>query len=309
MCAPIRARARHKSGTVVSRRIDVVIRHMYGEGRCRRPLPLFPILACLPVASGGKHVAGEADACELARLFQHFGTDKLPVHHYQRAYCPLLEPYRRTAKTVVELGFWKGAGCASFAAYFRNATIYGVDNGLYYSLDVVQDGDELVPAHKGKPLQLGPRRKHVHLFRAEMKQLETKFDKVKELGRSGVGLPAQNIDVLIDDADHFKSTQIANFRLWFPRVRTGGIYIIEDIFMTPTAWPGWNTEGNRVPSSNDLAGPCKPDCFYPQRPSEHPFLSTQPPEMRAALQNRSWFFTITGTHPGGGLDMMMVIIK
>ena len=79
--------------------------------------------------------------------------------------------------------------------------------------------------------------------------------------------------------------------------------------MTPTAWPGWNTTDNRVPSTNNLKGPCNPNCFYPQRPAEHPFLSDQPPEMRDALQNRSWFFTITGTHPGGGLDMMMIIVK
>ena len=29
----------------------------------------------------------ETEACELARLFERFGTDKLPMHHYQRAYC------------------------------------------------------------------------------------------------------------------------------------------------------------------------------------------------------------------------------
>ena len=31
--------------------------------------------------------------------------------------------------------------------------------------------------------------------------------------------------------------------------------------------------------------------------------------MRQALKGRDQFFTITGTHPGGGLDMMMFIVK
>lgn len=65
----------------------------------------------------------ETEACELARLFERFGTDKLPVHHYQRAYCPILEPYRLSARIVVELGFFKGNGCAAFATYFQNAAM------------------------------------------------------------------------------------------------------------------------------------------------------------------------------------------
>lgn len=253
----------------------------------------------------------ETEACELARLFERFGTDKLPMHHYQRAYCPILEPFRLSARIVVELGFFRGSGCAAFATYFQNAAVYGIDNAERYSVTAVPspDGNGTVPGHRGVPLNLGPRQQHVHLFKTHMKDLESRFEELRELGRSGVGLPTKDIDVLIDDADHFKSTQINNFQLWFPRLRDGGIYIIEDIFMTPVPWPGWNAPDNLVPSTNDKNGPCKPHCYYPQRPAEHWLLSQQPPEMRRALENRSWFITITGTHAGGGLDMMMVIVK
>ena len=253
----------------------------------------------------------ETEACELARLFERFGTDKLPMHHYQRAYCPILEPFRLSARIVVELGFFRGSGCAAFATYFQNAAVYGIDNAERYSVTAVPspDGNGTVPGHRGVPLNLGPRQQHVHLFKTHMKDLESRFEELRELGRSGVGLPTKDIDVLIDDADHFKSTQINNFQLWFPRLRDGGIYIIEDLFMTPVPWPGWNAPDNLVPSTNDKNGPCKPHCYYPQRPAEHWLLSQQPPEMRRALENRSWFITITGTHAGGGLDMMMVIVK
>lgn len=175
----------------------------------------------LAFIAGAHGAAAEADACDLGHLFQKYGTDKLPVHHYQRAYCPLLEPYRERARIVVELGFLRGQGCAAFAEYFKNASVFGVDNGEYFSLEEVPEPDsgEMVPGHHGKPLKLGPRRKHVHLFKAQMQHLETKFHALRELGRGGrAGLPTHDIDVLIDDADHFKSTQIANFRMWFPRL-------------------------------------------------------------------------------------------
>jgi hypothetical protein len=41
---------------------------------------------------------------------------------------------------------------------------------------------------------------------------------------------------VIDDADHYRSTQTANFRFWWPRLRDGGIYVIEDIFVPPLPW-------------------------------------------------------------------------
>ena len=60
------------------------------------------------------------------------------------------------------------------------------------------------------------------------------------MGSGQAQLPTEGIDIFIDDADHFKSTQLSMFEVWFPRVRDGGVYIIEDIFTTPTRWPGWN---------------------------------------------------------------------
>ena len=138
----------------------------------------------------------------------------------------------------------------------------------------------------------------------------------------------------MDDADHFRSTQaraaaaaaaaaashihgLAHslpaqatlFEQWFPRLRDGGLYVIEDIFVTPVPWRHkGNTDADRIPHNNTNCGKL---CFFPQRPADHPFLrpATQPPAMREALAGRQWFFSITGTHAGGGLDMMMWVVK
>ena len=78
--------------------------------------------------------------------------------------------------------------------------------------------------------------------------------------------------------------------------------------MTPTPWGGWNKPENLVPHNNTN---CGRRCYLVQRPSDHPFLSQPPPALARVLEGRDWFFTITGSRPaqGGGLDMMMVIIK
>ena len=102
-------------------------RHKRFPKRPGEPVPLFAHITAMPGVLPGQirvllrlatflltltniTASRETEACELARLFERFGTDKLPVHHYQRAYCPILEPFRLSARIVVELGFFKGNG-------------------------------------------------------------------------------------------------------------------------------------------------------------------------------------------------------
>ena len=126
------------------------------------------------------------------------------------------------------------------------------------------------------------------------------FAKVREVGkrkgRPRFGLPTEGIDVLIDDADHFLTSQLANLELWFPKVRPGGLYIIEDVYVGRFPWKGQGPD-DIVPTNNTR---CGNECFFTQRPADHPFLSNQPPAMRELLAGRNWFFSITGTHRGGG---------
>ena len=89
--------------------------------------------------------------------------------------------------------------------------------------------------------------------------------------------------------------------------RIGRRYIIEDIFVPPLPWRHRGTGPNdRIPHNNSN---CGRECYFIQRPADHPFLSDPPPAMHAALRDRSFLFTVTGTHRGGGVDMMMWIWK
>lgn len=50
------------------------------------------------------------------------------------------------------------------------------------------------------------------------------------------------LDIVIDDGSHLSDDVLAAFHALFPRLRPGGIYVIEDL--QTSYWPGWN--GNRT---------------------------------------------------------------
>ena len=115
-------------------------------------------------------------SCELQKLFNQFGSDKSREHGYHRAYCPMFSPLRDTATSIVELGSKGGAGCAAFAAFFPRAELFGVDDGAFFRIHPVRPerpapgrAEELVPGHHGRPIDLGPRADHVHLFIADVR--------------------------------------------------------------------------------------------------------------------------------------------
>ena len=124
-------------------------------------------LALLPAAAaaaGGRVGRAERD-CELPELFDRFNSDKTRIHQYGRAYCPLFAPIREKVRSLVELGFLRASGCASFATFFPHAEVYGLDTGHFHKVTPVKNASgATVPGHRGQPIPLGPRADHAHLF-------------------------------------------------------------------------------------------------------------------------------------------------
>jgi len=253
----------------------------------------------------------DGNSCALRDLFNKYGSDKAQRHNYQRAYCPIFEPIKDSAKLVVELGCDAGAGTAAFSEYFKNAELFGVNRHVKQTLSV--------EAHR-------PDHSHYYdVFDLALLNSTTQLMELNEIHGHDMKLPEQDIDVLFDDADHILATQVKMFQMWFPRVKPGGYYIIEDIFVTPIPWDGWDTPESRIPNDNENHPGCVrvgsektkgegaiwPDCQFPQRPADHPFVDEKrmPAVMKEALKDREYYFTITGVHNGGGLDMTMVIKK
>jgi hypothetical protein len=102
---------------------------------------------------------------------------------------------------LLELGVFEGCSAKVFAQYLPGATVIGVDRNLK-SIDI-----------RGYP----------NLFLREGDQGDELFLNalVDELAPGG-------LDVVIDDASHIGYLSQQSFRTLFPRVKSGGIYVVED---------------------------------------------------------------------------------
>jgi len=137
----------------------------------------------------------------LDEIGRRHGTDKCGTikdgHDYLRKYEFFLSPLRNESFTFLELGIFKGASLKTWAEYFPQAEIVGVDI------------EEKTKIHEGG---------RVKVIIGDLSQtdfLET--------------LPALGPRVIIDDASHWWADQLRALFVLFPKLAGGGIYIVEDL--------------------------------------------------------------------------------
>lgn len=128
-----------------------------------------------------------------------FGTDKSSkLHDYLRFYEFFLSPLRDQPLTFVELGINTGNSLRTWERYFTKAKIIGVD--------------------------------------IKQKWVDQKFEKAKTvLGDCGDRefltefAKKHHPHIILDDASHFWSHQVAAFESMFPHILPGGYFIMEDL--------------------------------------------------------------------------------
>ena len=128
--------------------------------------------------------------------FRH-GTDKSKLcHDYLDIYEQFFAPLRDEPITLMELGVQYGCSLRTWREYFSAATIVGVDHLPLMTETLAKtflyQCDQADPR---LPAMLGERR----------------------------------FDVIIDDCSHRSANTIASFKLLWPLLKPGGIYIIEDL--------------------------------------------------------------------------------
>jgi cephalosporin hydroxylase len=158
-----------------------------------------------------------AETCRtLADLFVLYGTDK---GSYAPAYELLFEPRRYSVKMVIEIGvgtlipdahssmvgwaadhYKPGGSLRAWRDYFPGAMVHGID---------VQPDT-----------QFEEERIHTHLCDS------TKKDAVKSL-IDLIGF--HEADFIVDDGSHSADDQISTLQNFYPLLKKGGIYIIEDV--------------------------------------------------------------------------------
>jgi demethylmacrocin O-methyltransferase len=139
-----------------------------------------------------------------------YDTDKGPQrHHYTERYRQLIGPMRMQLKSVAEIGIHKGASLRLWRRYLPDAIIVGLDLNPPPGLNL-----------PGVEMYAGD-------------QSDTAF-LITVIERHGP------FDLVIDDGSHIASHIRTSFDAFFPAVRPGGWYVIEDL---ETAYRAGTYEG------------------------------------------------------------------
>jgi len=138
------------------------------------------------------------------------GTDKVDSHRYDEFYEPILTGMRHTATRVLEFGVFEGASVLMWRDYFPNAEVHGVDN-------VEREGTKnFYNAMERNAVD------RIVLHRCDqgsdenLTELRSKFE-------------SETFDFIIDDGSHFNRDQQRTFEIFFPLLKPGGVYCIEDL--------------------------------------------------------------------------------
>ena len=158
------------------------------------------MLLAIAIALMARTVQAELSLEEIAYAT---GTDKShDDHKYVDLYSSLFEPIRHKVTNITELGIASGQSLAMWAIFFANAHVWGLD---------VWVQTEVRRLAKSEP--------RLHTFEANAYKTPP----------AALGLMPNTMDVIIDDALHDQESIEAALHAFWPVLRPGGYYVIEDI--------------------------------------------------------------------------------
>jgi len=139
-------------------------------------------------------------------LFDKYECDKAKKHRYHEVYEPLFIPDRDQEINFLEVGVWKAASTKAFHDFFFNGNIYGVD---IFTRIKINDID----------LSKHPR---IKLMQGDSMDFSVTGKVKKEF-------PVE-FDYILDDGAHWPKANMLTFRHFHPLLKSGGLYIIEDVW-------------------------------------------------------------------------------
>ena len=156
----------------------------------------------------------EGPAPTLAELCQTHPTDKCPsFHNYVEIYDGLFAPLRASTRKLLEIGVQRGYSMRLWEAYFPSAQIVGLDIRPTPQVDTARITTMVADQGKREDLQ------------AVLKKFGADFD------------------IIIDDGGHYMEHQQVSLATLFPALRSGGLYIIEDLHTSfPNRYPKFDVK-------------------------------------------------------------------
>jgi predicted O-methyltransferase YrrM len=142
---------------------------------------------------------------QLDQMAINYGTDKSSAwHNYAVHYEKYFSPLKDKPIKFVEIGLAMGYSAHMWEEYFTQAQLYFIENGKNF-VDMYCSNT--------------PTRSHVYLLDQANEHDLLQF----------VSQTDGEFDVILDDGGHQMDQQITSFRMLFPALKSGGMYIIEDL--------------------------------------------------------------------------------
>jgi hypothetical protein len=136
----------------------------------------------------------------IEELCEVFKSDKCKEgHNFIEQYESIFSAKRDSIKKVLEIGIFRGDSHRLWKGYFTNAKIYGIDI----------NGDE------------GLSQEGIFTYRGDQSNRKDLENFVRKYG--------SDFDIIIDDGGHAMEQQQISWGFLFPYVKSGGLYIIEDV--------------------------------------------------------------------------------
>ncbi len=158
----------------------------------------------------------------LYKLAKLSGTDKITGHCYIQHYDKHFHNLRKKKLNIFEIGVGGydvpnqgGRSLRMWKYYFPKSEIYSID------------------IHDKKPIE----ENRIKIFKGSQTDKVFLYDVYKKIG---------NLDIIIDDGSHLNKDVITSFKILFPLLNIGGIYVVED---TQTSY--WNDYGGNSDNLND----------------------------------------------------------
>ncbi|KAA6351166.1 Mycinamicin VI 2''-O-methyltransferase [termite gut metagenome] len=156
----------------------------------------------------------------LNQLGRIYGTDKIGSHYYTPHYMTHLKKFRHKKINLFEIGvggyekpYEGGKSLRMWKKYFPFGRIFSID---IYDKSAIQE-------------------KRIKIFKGSQTDKSFLDMVTKEIG---------DIDIIIDDGSHINEHIIETFNILFPKLKDGGIYVIED---TQTSyWPDWGGDSENL---------------------------------------------------------------
>lgn len=161
----------------------------------------------------------------LTTLAQFYNCDKWGAHFYTPHYENHFRSFKKKNIILLEIGIGGysnsntgGASLKMWKHFFKKGSIYGIDIYDKSSLE-----ENRIKTFKGSQID--------KVFLEEV---------IENIGKP---------DLIIDDGSHINDHIIESFRILFPNLRSGGIYVIEDI--QTSYWPEYGGNSKNIESSKN----------------------------------------------------------